>query len=97
MRHNYFVTETLLTDKTAYLLQRPSIRNPNGYGLYVGNQILVGRLTALQFYVIRNVVKVNKNNKKITLNLSLVRQLHGKHFIKQQYKILKNGNRNQTS
>lgn len=40
------------------------------------------------FKVVQDLMKKDKNN-WLTLNLSLVRQLHGKSWIKQQYKLFK--------
>lgn len=83
----------LLKNKTAYLRVRPNSTGRKGYGLYINNNEIIHWYSQKQVNELKDVLKIDKH-KRLTLNLSLVRQLHGKNFIKQQYKLLKNGNRN---
>lgn len=83
----------LLKNKTTYLRVRPNSTGRKGFGLYKGNQVLIHWYTEKQVAQLKELLKVDKQ-KRLTLNLSLVRQLHGKSFIKQQYKLINNANSN---
>lgn len=77
----------LLKNKTTYLRVRPNSNGRKGFGLYQENQVLIHWYSEKQVDQLKDVLKVDKQ-KRLTLNLSLVRQLHGKSYIKQQYKKL---------
>jgi hypothetical protein len=74
----------MLQDKTLYLLPKKSNTYRTGFMMYQGNQNPVKWFTDTQVKPLKALLKKGKNN-RLTLNLSLVRQLHGKSFIKQQY------------
>lgn len=77
----------MLNDRTTYLAPKKSHSGTGGYMLYQGNANPVKWFSPAQVSPLKDLLKKDKN-KRLTLNLTLVRQLHGKSFIKQQYKII---------
>jgi hypothetical protein len=67
----------------AYIMQRQNRRKGFSYALYKGGSVLEA-VSDIQFATFKKVTKVNKG--KFTLNLNLVRQLHGKSLPKILYK-----------
>ena len=66
-------------------------KSPNGkysFMIYSGNQKPVKYVTDNAYKAVKEYVKKDKSG-KITLNLTVVRQLHGNNHIKKQYKLLK--------
>lgn len=71
-----------------YLVQRMRRSGAMGYVLYQGNQTPVKQYSAATVNKFRSVLKTDSKN-KLTINLNLVRQLHGKSHIKSTYKKLR--------
>lgn len=67
-----------------YLSQRPCRNKRYGYCLYTGNASIVSLVTIKQYERIEPLLKESK--KRFTLNLSIVRQQHGKSIVKKLYK-----------
>lgn len=68
-----------------YLMTRTAHSGRMGYMLYEGNANPVRWYSSRAFAIVRQVVKKDKAG-KITLNLSKVRQQHGKSLVKILYK-----------
>lgn len=81
------LTQQLLKDN--YISKRGSLHKRYGYALFEGNRLLITSITTKQFKRFELLLKVAKGN--YSLNLTKVRQLHGKSLIKHQYKIYKDG------
>jgi len=74
-----------------YIMPRMSIDKRHTHALYSSGKVLVGKVSNKQFRRIKKLLKCR--NEKYTLNLSLVRQLHGNSIFKQIYKTHKNVDR----
>jgi hypothetical protein len=92
-----------MTDKTfiaalldgCFIMKRNSIDKRFGYATYTGNMNVVEAVSNIQFKRHRDYLK---GTDRFTLNLSKVRQLHGKKLAKKLYKQhLKNINNGNTS
>jgi hypothetical protein len=68
----------------AYISKRQNRRKGFSYALYKSKGDIVEAISDIQFSTFKNVTKVNKG--RITLNLNLVRQMHGKSLSKILYK-----------
>lgn len=84
----YHLMKKLLTED-CYLAIRESRTGRSGYMLYSGNQNPEQWFSDATLKSIRNSLKKDKQG-RFTLNLSLVRQQHGKSLLKQLYKKYKN-------
>lgn len=68
-----------------YIVRRYNDRKAKKYVL-CSNGNPIEYVSESQYRFFKNVLKEDKKLRRCTLNLSLVRQMHGKCFIKQQYK-----------
>lgn len=74
----------MINDQDLYLVpcMRPS--GIKGCRIYRGNQVPVGTITYQTFDNIRGLLK--KKGGRYTVNMSFIRQLHGRSEIKRKYK-----------
>ncbi len=75
-----------------YLLPKPNFKGQHGFMLYVGNANPEKWFPYKAFKGVKELLKKDKKG-KLTLNLNLVRQIHGNTLINKQYKKSKNGTR----
>lgn len=70
-----------------YLMKKPKRSGIDAYKLYKGNQVPVKYYSSATVRKIFDLLKTD-NKRRLSFNLSLVRQLHGKSYIKSLYKKL---------
>ena len=75
----------LLLQEDHYLVKTINSRGKEVYKVLEGRQIPVQYFTEADVKKIRDVLK-SDSKKRMTLNLSAVRQLHGKNYVKMLYK-----------
>ncbi len=74
----------LLLQKDHYMVKTINARGKEVYKIYEGRQIPVQYFTEANVKKIRDFLK-SDSRKRMTLNLSAVRQLHGKNYLKMLY------------
>ena len=74
----------LLLQEQHYLVKTINARGKEVYKVFEGRQIPVQYFTEANVKKIRDFLKTD-SKKRMTLNLSAVRQLHGKNYIKMLY------------
>lgn len=77
----------LLTNDDHYLMKSSDFKRRDIYKLYKGNQELVRVYKAADYKKLHDVTKKDRKG-RLTLNINLIRQLHGKNHIKKTYKLL---------
>ena len=75
----------LLLQEDHYLVKTINSRGKEVYKVLEGRQIPVQYFTEADVKKIKDVLK-SDSKKRMTLNLSAVRQLHGKNYVKMLYK-----------
>ena len=75
----------LLLQEDHYLVKTINARGKEVYKILEGRQIPVQYFTEADVKKIKDVLK-SDSKKRMTLNLSAVRQLHGKNYVKMLYK-----------
>jgi len=75
----------LLLQEDHYLVKSINARGKEVYKILEGRQIPVQYFTEANVKKVKDFLK-SDNKKRMTLNLSAVRQLHGKNYIKMLYK-----------
>lgn len=74
----------------AFIMQRQNRRKGFGFAVYSDKGVVLAAVSDIQLSTFKHVTKEKKG--KITLNLNLVRQMHGKALPKILYKKLKQKN-----
>ena len=75
----------LLLQEDHYLVKTINSRGKEVYKILEGRQIPVQYFTEADVKKVKDVLK-SDSKKRMTLNLSAVRQLHGKNYVKMLYK-----------
>ncbi|MEP6594697.1 MAG: hypothetical protein ABJA71_02075 [Ginsengibacter sp.] len=75
----------LLLQEDHYLVKTKNARGKEVYKVLEGRQIPVQYFTEADVKKVKDVLK-SDSKKRMTLNLSAVRQLHGKNYVKMLYK-----------
>ena len=75
----------LLLQEDHYLIKTINSKGKEVYKVLEGRQIPVQYFTEADVKKVKDVLK-SDNKKRMTLNLSAVRQLHGKNYVKMLYK-----------
>lgn len=75
----------LLLQDNHYMVKSINARGKEVYKIFEGRQIPVQYFTETNVKKIKEFLKTD-SKKRMTLNLSAVRQLHGKNYIKMLYK-----------
>ena len=75
----------LLLQEDHYLVKSINARGKEVYKILEGRQIPVQYFTEANVKKVKDFLK-SDNKKRMTLNLSAVRQLHGKNYLKMLYK-----------
>ena len=75
----------LLLQEDHYLVKTINSRGKEVYKVLEGRQIPVQYFTEADVKKVKDVLK-SDSKKRMTLNLSAVRQLHGKNYVKMLYK-----------
>lgn len=75
----------LLLQEDHYLIKTINARGKEVYKVLEGRQIPVQYFTEADVKKVKDVLK-SDSKKRMTLNLSAVRQLHGKNYVKMLYK-----------
>ena len=75
----------LLLQEDHYLVKTINARGKEVYKILEGRQIPVQYFTEADVKKVKDVLK-SDSKKRMTLNLSAVRQLHGKNYVKMLYK-----------
>ena len=75
----------LLLQEDHYLVKTINARGKEVYKILQGRQIPVQYFTEADVKKVKDVLK-SDSKKRMTLNLSAVRQLHGKNYVKMLYK-----------
>ena len=70
-----------------YLMLKKNSNGTHVYTQYKGNQVPVKNYSVANVKTFRQLLKTDKK-KRLTINLGLVRQLHGRSHIKRTYKNL---------
>lgn len=81
------LTFDLLTGREYYLMSRTMTNGVKAYMLYKENAVPVKYFSVSAVNKFRKVLRVDDKT-RLRINLSLVRQLHGRSHIKKTYKIL---------